>query len=112
MDASDVEHVSGYQSIIFHLHTIAGVRNSVGMDFYPDSDHLYFTDNGRDSLSDNIPDCELNVLTQEGQNFGFPYCLSVGKGNPWKRALGPGTSINDPEMNANGSVINCTGELP
>jgi glucose/arabinose dehydrogenase len=35
---------------------------------------LYFTDNGRDELGDNMPDCELNRLTQEGQDFGIPYC--------------------------------------
>jgi hypothetical protein len=27
----------------------AGVRNTVGFDFHPDTGKLYFTDNGRDS---------------------------------------------------------------
>jgi glucose/arabinose dehydrogenase len=35
---------------------------------------LYFTDNGRDELGDNLPDCELNRLTKDGQDFGIPYC--------------------------------------
>lgn len=77
------------------------------MDFHPDSGKLYFTDNGRDSISDDVPDCELNVLSKEGQSFGFPYCIEAGSGDPWKRPVGPGTAMNDPNMNPNGTVINC-----
>ena len=32
-----------------------GVRNSVGFDWHPDSRELYFTDNGRDMMGDDIP---------------------------------------------------------
>eukprot|EP00878_Enallax_costatus_P012020 GHUV01012549.1.p1 GENE.GHUV01012549.1~~GHUV01012549.1.p1 ORF type:complete len:431 (+),score=68.85 GHUV01012549.1:66-1295(+) len=84
-----------------------GVRNCVGLDFHPDSGHMYFTDNGRDLLGDDLPDCKLNVLMKEGQNFGIPYCLNVGSGDPWKRNLGPGTPMNDPDMNPNGTVMDC-----
>lgn len=87
----------------------AGVRNSVGFDFHPDTGHLWFTDNGRDLLGDNTPDCELNVLTTEGQHFGFPYCSSVGRGNTWRRNLGPGRVFNDPELNPNGTAFDCSG---
>lgn len=52
----------------------AGVRNSVGFDFDPATGELWFTDNGRDWLGDNRPDCELNHVTEPGQHFGFPYC--------------------------------------
>lgn len=55
--------------------TIAyGVRNSVGLAFHPDTGELWFTDNGRDMLGDDIPPDELNRLSEEGQHFGFPYC--------------------------------------
>ncbi|WP_394131465.1 PQQ-dependent sugar dehydrogenase [Shewanella maritima] len=50
-----------------------GVRNSVGFDFHPETGELWFTDNGRDMMGDDLPDDELNRVTQEGQHFGFPY---------------------------------------
>lgn len=50
-----------------------GVRNSVGFDFHPLSNKLYFTDNGRDWLGDDLPSCELNRVDSEGDFFGFPY---------------------------------------
>lgn len=50
-----------------------GVRNSVGFDFHPISQKLFFTDNGRDWLGDDSPSCELNKLDAEGSFFGFPY---------------------------------------
>jgi glucose/arabinose dehydrogenase len=58
------------------IETIAsGVRNTVGFDFDPKSGNLWFTDNGRDWLSEEIPNDELNVVTQPGkQHFGYPYC--------------------------------------
>jgi glucose/arabinose dehydrogenase len=50
-----------------------GVRNSVGFDWHPQSKELWFTDNGRDMLGDDTPDCELNRATAAGQHFGYPY---------------------------------------
>jgi glucose/arabinose dehydrogenase len=51
-----------------------GVRNSVGLAFHPENGQLWFTDNGRDLLGDNIPSDELNHATEAGQHFGFPAC--------------------------------------
>lgn len=51
-----------------------GVRNSVGLTFSPQEGALWFTDNGRDLLGDDLPPDELNHATQAGQHFGFPYC--------------------------------------
>jgi glucose/arabinose dehydrogenase len=51
-----------------------GVRNSIGFDFHPVSKELYFTDNGRDFISDDMPNDELNRVTKMSQHFGFPYC--------------------------------------
>ncbi|MCL1049944.1 PQQ-dependent sugar dehydrogenase [Shewanella abyssi] len=50
-----------------------GVRNSVGFDFHPVTGDLWFTDNGRDMMGDDLPDDELNHLSTAGQHFGFPY---------------------------------------
>ena len=38
----------------------AGVRNTVGFDFDPKTGDLWFTDNGRDWLSEELPNDELN----------------------------------------------------
>jgi len=51
-----------------------GVRNSVGFDWHPKTRELWFTDNGRDNLGDDLPPDELNHATKKGQHFGFPYC--------------------------------------
>ena len=51
-----------------------GVRNSVGFDWHPTLKTLWFTDNGRDMLGDDIPPDELNHAPRKGLHFGFPYC--------------------------------------
>ncbi len=50
-----------------------GVRNTVGFDWHPVTGEMWFTDNGRDMLGDDSPDCELNRVTAQGQHFGYPY---------------------------------------
>lgn len=50
-----------------------GVRNTVGFTWHPETGNLWFTDNGKDWMGDDIPPCELNELTAIGQHFGFPY---------------------------------------
>ena len=64
-----------------------GVRNSVGFDWHPVTKKLWFTDNGRDWLGDDLPPDELNYAPQSDMNFGFPYFygdnvpdLQFGKG--------------------------------
>jgi glucose/arabinose dehydrogenase len=51
-----------------------GVRNSVGFDWDPRTKELWFTDNGRDLLGDDVPPDELNHVTKVPQHFGYPYC--------------------------------------
>jgi len=51
-----------------------GVRNTVGFDWNPVNKQLYFSDNGRDWLSEDVPQDELNRITKVGQHFGAPYC--------------------------------------
>ncbi|HEX7369575.1 MAG TPA: PQQ-dependent sugar dehydrogenase [Rhodanobacteraceae bacterium] len=55
--------------------TIAtGIRNSVGFDWQPGTRTLWFTNNGRDLMGDNVPDDTLNRVDKLGENFGYPYC--------------------------------------
>lgn len=51
-----------------------GIRNSVGFDWHPQSGEMYFTDNGRDRLGDDVPSEELNRAPKFGLHFGYPYC--------------------------------------
>jgi len=51
-----------------------GMRNSVGFDWNPADGKLWFTDNGRDWLGDDSPDCEINIVNTPAEHFGFPYC--------------------------------------
>lgn len=50
-----------------------GVRNTVGFTWHPQTKELWFTDNGRDMLGDDIPPDELNHAPRKGMHFGFPY---------------------------------------
>lgn len=57
------------------LETVArGVRNSVGMDFHPVTKELWFTNNGRDWINDDMPNDTLHRVTHANMNFGFPFC--------------------------------------
>ena len=51
-----------------------GIRNTVGFDWQPGTNALWFTDNGRDMLGDDAPPDELNVAPRPGLHFGYPYC--------------------------------------
>lgn len=51
-----------------------GIRNTVGFTWHPDSKDLWFTDNGRDWMGDDLPACELNRATRDSLHFGYPYC--------------------------------------
>lgn len=73
-----------------------GVRNSVGFDWSPVTHEMWFTDNGRDNLGDDVPDDELNVAPGAGLDFGFPYCHQgdvpdpeFGRGHPCRNFVPP-----------------------
>lgn len=51
-----------------------GIRNTVGFTWHPVTNELWFTDNGRDMMGDDLPPCELNLAPQKGMHFGYPYC--------------------------------------
>ncbi len=50
-----------------------GIRNSVGFAWHPDTKEMWFTDNGRDMLGDDVPPCELNRVSEKDMHFGYPY---------------------------------------
>jgi len=50
-----------------------GVRNTVGFDWHPVTKELWFTDNGRDWMGDDLPPDELNRAPEPGLHFGFPH---------------------------------------
>ena len=74
-------NVDGYEGTIIRMNPdgsdaeifAEGVRNSVGMDFQPDTGVLYFTDNNTDMMGDDIPPGEFNAAPEKGMHFGFPY---------------------------------------
>jgi glucose/arabinose dehydrogenase len=52
----------------------SGVRNSVGFDWHPTTHELWFTDNGRDALGNDLPPDELDHAPRAGMHFGYPHC--------------------------------------
>src|SRR4051812_41664841 len=65
------------------IETVArGVRNSVGFDWSPVDRTLWFTDNGRDMLGDDLPADELDRVTKPGEHFGYPYCHQGDSADP------------------------------
>jgi glucose/arabinose dehydrogenase len=71
-----------------------GLRNSVGLAFHPTTGELWATENGRDSLGDDLPPEEINIL-QNGGDYGWPVCHA---GN-----------IVDPDVGKPGA---CDGKVP
>jgi len=69
-----------------------GVRNTVGFDWNPETKQLYFTDNGRDWMSEDVPEDELNRVAKVGEHFGAPYCL---QGNIVDPEFGWGRSCSE-----------------
>lgn len=74
-----------------------GMRNTVGITFHPKTNELWFTDNGRDMLGDDIPPGELNRVSYNGEHFGFPFCH--------------GKNIKDPILGNLGSCEESTGPV-
>lgn len=73
----------------------SGVRNTVGFDWHPETGELWFTDNGRDRMGDDVPPDELNRAPEKGLDFGFPRCH--------------GRAVRDPEFGRAGA---CESQVP
>lgn len=83
-----------------------GVRNSVGFDWQPGTNELWFTDNGRDNLGDDVPSDELNHVSAVGQDFGFPYCHAGTIGDPQFGKQKPCSAFVPPERLLGAHVAN------
>ncbi len=73
-----------------------GIRNTVGFDWHPTTHELWFTDNGRDLMGDDMPDDELNRITKPNPHFGYPFCHAgnipdpeFGAGHPCSNYVPP-----------------------
>lgn len=77
---------SGLEDVAF------GIRNTVGFDWQPRTKQLWFTDNGRDLMGDDMPSDELNRLARVGEHFGYPYCH---QGDTLDSEFGQGKNCKD-----------------
>ncbi len=75
-----------------------GIRNSVGFDWHPETGELWFTDNGRDRMGDNVPPDELNHAPSIGLHFGFPYIHGKNIPDPQLSKKKGDISIRPPAM--------------
>lgn len=66
-----------------------GIRNSVGFAWDPQTKELWFTDNGRDWMGDDLPPDELNHAPIKDLNFGFPYFYGKNLPDPFYGKLAP-----------------------
>ena len=76
-----------------------GVRNTVGFTWHPKTKEMWFTDNGRDMMGDDIPPCELNRITEAGQHFGYPFCHGGTIPDPVFGKLRPCSDFAPPVQN-------------
>ncbi|HEX3429806.1 MAG TPA: PQQ-dependent sugar dehydrogenase [Rhizomicrobium sp.] len=59
----------------------SGLRNPVGIAFYPGTDDLYVTVNERDGLGDDLPPDYLTRI-RKGDFFGWPYAYTGSHADP------------------------------
>ncbi len=59
-----------------------GIRNTVGFAWHPADGRLWFSDNGRDMMGDDIPPEEINVINRPGEHFGYPFIHANGIADP------------------------------
>ncbi|MCP9750092.1 sorbosone dehydrogenase family protein [Ferruginibacter sp. HRS2-29] len=69
-----------------------GIRNSVGFSWHPLTKKLWFTENGRDEMGDDVPGDELNTAPDSAMLFGYPYCH---QGNILDPEFGKGKNCGD-----------------
>lgn len=76
-----------------------GIRNTVGFDWHPKTKELWFTENGRDMMGDDVPPDELNRAPRAGLHFGYPHCHAgiadpeLGKGKPCSQFVPPAREL-------------------
>jgi len=75
----------------------SGVRNTVGFDWHPETRDLWFTDNGRDWMGDDLPPDELNRAPEKGLHFGFPFLHGKNVPDPEFGSRGKPPGFTPPE---------------
>ena len=87
-----------------------GVRNTVGFDWHPRTREMWFTDNGRDNMGDDVPRDELNMAPKAGLHFGFPYCHQGDVPDPEVGAKRPCSEFQPParQLDAHVAAIGMT----
>jgi glucose/arabinose dehydrogenase len=81
-----------------------GVRNTVGFTWHPETKNIWFTDNGRDMMGDDVPPCELNTAPKAGMHFGYPYCHGGTIKDPEFGNKKPCTDFTKPAQNLGAHV--------
>ncbi|GCE82432.1 PQQ-dependent sugar dehydrogenase [Komagataeibacter diospyri] len=80
-------------------HDVAyGIRNSVGFTWQPGTGVMWFTDNGRDNMGDDVPSDELNRVDVSGQSFGYPYCHQGNVPDPQFGSQHPCSEFTPPAL--------------
>lgn len=82
----------------------SGIRNTVGFTWHPQTKELWFTDNGRDMMGDDIPPCEFNSAPKAGMHFGYPYCHGGTIKDPEFGDKRPCSDFTKPVQNLNAHV--------
>lgn len=83
---------------------VKGVRNTVGFTWHPETGDMWFTDNGRDRMGDDIPPCEVNHVTEKGQHFGYPFCHGGTIADPEFGLVRPCSDFREPALNLGAHV--------
>mgnify|MGYP001366426588 CR=1 FL=1 len=81
-----------------------GIRNTVGFTWHPDNKELWFTDNGRDWMGDDMPACELNHAPKDNMHFGYPYCHQGDTPDPEFGGKFPCSKFTPPAVNLGAHV--------
>ena len=81
-----------------------GIRNTVGFDWDPAHQELWFNDHGRDMMGDDMPSCELNHAPKAGMHFGFPYCHQGDTPDPEYGAKRNCSEFTPPALKQGGHV--------
>ena len=83
-----------------------GIRNAVGFDWHPQAEVLWFSDNGRDWLGDDLPSDEINRAPEAGMHFGYPYCHEKDFQDPEFGDLAPCSKFTPPALLSGAHVAN------
>ena len=59
-----------------------GLRNAAGLAVHPTTRAIWASQNERDNLGDDLPVEEINILTEDGEHFGWPFCHGDRQANP------------------------------